>query len=114
MQAPKLFNGFKFYFTGDFIPGYKENLVELVTAAGGFVIGSKTQLIEQSQDVQSTPSQVTLLVYNNDPMQGCRLEEDGYVVLQRLEKAEILAGETGSQVIPHTWLLESIAACKLC
>ncbi|XP_058208044.1 BRCA1-associated RING domain protein 1-like [Rhododendron vialii] len=108
-NAPKLFNGLCFYFSGDFIPGYKENLLDLVTTAGGFVIESKTQLREQSQ---KPASQLTLIVYNNDPMQGCRLEEDGSVVLQRLETAENLAGETGSEVIPHTWLLESIAACK--
>lgn len=109
LQAPKLFNGLSFYFSGDFIPGYKENLLDLVTTAGGSVIESKTQLSEQSQN----PSQLILIVYNNDPMQGCRLEEDGSVVLQRLEIAENLAGETRSEeVIPHTWLLESIAACK--
>lgn len=80
----------------------------MVTTAGGSVIESKTQLSEQSQN----PSQLILIVYNNDPMQGCRLEDDGSVVLQRLETAQNLAGETGPEVIPHTWLLESIAACK--
>lgn len=81
----------------------------MVTTAGGSVIESKTQLSEESQ---KPASQLTLIVYNNDPMQGCRLEEDGSVVLRRLETAENLAGETESEVIPHTWLLESIAACK--
>lgn len=32
---------------------------------------------------------------------------------QRLNAAEDLAANTGSQVIGHAWILESIAACKL-
>ncbi|CAL5432595.1 unnamed protein product [Camellia sinensis] len=112
-NVPKLFNGLNFYFTGDFIPGYKDDLLDLVITAGGTVIESKEQLVAQGQDTQTTSSG-TLVVYNNDTMQGRRLEEEGSVVLQRLEVAERLGDEIGSQVIiAHTWLLESIAASKL-
>ncbi|GFY99548.1 breast cancer associated RING 1 [Actinidia rufa] len=109
----KLFNDLNFYFSGDFVPGYKEDLLDLVITAGGTVIKSKEQLVAQSRDSRTTHS-ATLVVYNNDPaMQGGRLEEEGSVVLQRIEAAENLAIGIGSPVIAHTWLLESIAACKL-
>ena len=113
MQEPKLFDGLNFYFSGDFIPGYKEDLLDLVITAGGTVIKSKEQLVAQSSDSRTTHL-ATLVVYNNDPaMQGGRLEEEVSVVLQRIEAAENLATGIGSPVIAHTWLLESIAACEL-
>ncbi|MCI78273.1 protein BREAST CANCER SUSCEPTIBILITY 1-like, partial [Trifolium medium] len=41
MQQPKLFDGYKFYFMGDFIPSYKGYLQDLVIAAGGTVLHRK-------------------------------------------------------------------------
>lgn len=37
----KLFELFKFYFTGDFIPSYKGYLQDLIIAAGGIVLHRK-------------------------------------------------------------------------
>ncbi|KAL6953262.1 non-specific serine,threonine protein kinase, partial [Sarracenia purpurea var. burkii] len=112
-NAPKLFHGFNFYFIGDFIPIYQEELVKLVIIAGGTVIGNKEGLFKQNHDdAQATR---TLVVYNNDPAQWCKIEdEEGCVVEpKRLKAAEDLANEIGSQAIGHTWLLESIAASKV-
>ena len=105
-QAPKLFNGLSFYFCGDFLPAYKEDLLDLVIIAGGTVILSKDQLV-----LESSICSTSLVVYNLDPPKEYPFEEDS-LAYQRQE-AENLADEIGSRVIPHTWLLESIAACKL-
>nr|DAD32066.1 TPA_asm: hypothetical protein HUJ06_010917 [Nelumbo nucifera] len=93
-NAPKLFHGLKFCFSGDFVPSYKEYLEDLVKAAGGTLLEDKV-------------SSVYL-----DPPQTCNLSEFS-VIDKRRREAENLAGEIGAKVIGHTWLLESIAACKL-
>ncbi|XP_057963551.1 BRCA1-associated RING domain protein 1 isoform X2 [Malania oleifera] len=110
-NAPKLFNGLNFYFTGEFLPAYERDLQNLVATAGGTILKSKEKLMAQGHEVETTPT--TLVVYNLDPPQGCDLGDEVSVVLHRLEEADTLAAEIGSRVIPHTWLLESIAACKL-
>lgn len=40
-KQPKLFNGCKFYFTGDFSPSYKGYLHDLAISAGGKVLNRK-------------------------------------------------------------------------
>jgi len=97
-----------FYFSGDFDPAYKEDLLDLVITAGGTVNESEEQLLAPSHDAQSTPS-VTLVVYNGE----CRQDDEGSVVFDRREAAENLALEMRSKVIAHTWLLDSIAAQEL-
>lgn len=111
LQGPKLFDGFEFYFIGDFMPDYKSDLLDLVEKAGGTVIHSEEQLVKQNHAAQETqPS--SLVVYNCDLSQGC-FEEKIRILLQRLAEAEDLAEQMGSQTVQHTWILESIAACKL-
>lgn len=112
MQVPKLFNSLNFYFSGDFLPAYKNDLLNLVRTAGGTVIENKEELVAQSHDVHSTPS-TTLVVYNVDPLQQYTLGDEDSAVLQRLRAAEDLARGTACRVLKHTWILESIAACKL-
>lgn len=107
-NVPKLFNGLNFYFSGDFDPAYKEDLLDLVITAGGTVNESEEQLLAPSHDAQSTPS-VTLVVYNGE----CRQDDEGSVVFDRGEAAENLAHKMRSKVIAHTWLLDSIAAQEL-
>ncbi|EEF35848.1 brca1 associated ring domain, putative [Ricinus communis] len=109
-NAPKLFSGLNFYFAGDFVSGYKEDLQNLVLAAGGTILDSKEKVVEQSHN-EATPSR-TLVVYNFDPPLGCKLGEEVTILWQRLSEAEDLAAKIGSQVIAHTWLLESIASYK--
>lgn len=112
MQEPKLFSGLNFYFSGDYMPAYKEDLEDLVVAGGGSVLGNKEELVTVGHKCEATSSNL-FIVYNLDPPQGCRLGEEVSILWQRLSEAEDLASKTGSQVIGHTWLLESIAACKL-
>ncbi|XP_021888551.1 BRCA1-associated RING domain protein 1 isoform X2 [Carica papaya] len=110
-SAPKLFNGLGFYFCGDFILGYREDLQNLVAVAGGTILRSKEELVAQNFDDHATLR--TMVVYNNDSPQGSILGEEVSTFWQRISEAEDLATDTGSQVVAHTWLLESMAAYKL-
>ncbi|CAK7349320.1 unnamed protein product [Dovyalis caffra] len=110
-NAPKLFNGLSFYFVGDFVAGYKEGLQSLVIAGGGTILKSAEELVEQRHDLVS-PS-TTLIVYNLDPPQGCKLGDEVSIIWRRANEAGDLAAKVGSQVIGHTWLLESISAYEL-
>lgn len=122
-NAPKLFSGINFYFSGDFLPAYKDDLLNLVTTAGGFVIKNKEQLAALSSPAQG--SSITLVVYNVDRLhytlgneesvllQRLRTAEDLATELLRLRTAKDLATEYGCRVLKHTWILESIAACTL-
>ncbi|XP_075093840.1 BRCA1-associated RING domain protein 1 isoform X2 [Nicotiana tabacum] len=111
-NAPKLFDGFRFYLSGDFVPTYKVDLLDLVEKAGGASIQSKEQLVEQTHAAQETHPPY-LVVYNCDPPRGCTFEEESNILQQRLAEAEDLAKQIGCQVIQHTWILECVAACKL-
>ncbi|KAL5860010.1 hypothetical protein ACOSQ4_001306 [Xanthoceras sorbifolium] len=110
-KAPKLFDGLKFYFTGDFMAGFKQDLQSLVITAGGTVWKSEEELLEQSCDDKAASK--ILVVYNLDSPEGSRLGEEVSIIWNRLNEAQDLATRIGSQVIGHTWLLESIAAHKL-
>ncbi|WVZ06883.1 hypothetical protein V8G54_020229 [Vigna mungo] len=110
-NEPKLFSGLKFYFSGDYVSTYKEDLEELIEVGGGAVLRSKEELEAQRHECKVN-SPKFLVVYNLDPPQGCKLGEEVSILWQRLNDAEDLAANT-LQVIGHTWILESIAACKL-
>lgn len=101
-----------FYLSENFMPAYKSDLLDLVEKAGGTIIQSKEQLVKQTHAERETrpPS---LVVYNCDPPQGCMFEEESSILQQRLAEAEDLAKQIGCQAVQHTWILESIAACKL-
>lgn len=94
------------------MPAYKSDLLDLVGKAGGTIIQSKEQLVKQTHDAQGTQPP-SLVVYNCDPPQGCTFEEESSILQQRLAEAEDLAKQIGFQTVQHTWILESIAACKL-
>ncbi|MED6111587.1 hypothetical protein PIB30_053560 [Stylosanthes scabra] len=112
-NEPKLFTGLNFYFSGDYVTNtYKEDLEELIEVGGGAVLRSKEELEAKKLESEGAPSRF-LVVYNLDPPQGCKLGEEVSIIWQRMNDAEDLASSTGSQVIGHTWILKSIAACKL-
>ncbi|KAK9726426.1 hypothetical protein RND81_05G214200 [Saponaria officinalis] len=107
-NAPMLFSGLKFYFSGDFIPSYRGDLQDLISAGGGTILESREHL-QQCRNQQSNPG-TTLVVYNDDAVTGTG---DVSSVLQRQVEAEMVAAESGSQVVPHTWMLGSIASNRL-
>lgn len=99
-DAPKLFSSLKFFFISGFVATYKNDLQNLIVAAGGTILESAEQL-QHSTDEECLPS-TTVLVYNDDLT--------GEVNEQRQLEVEKLASESGSQVIAHTWILDSIAS----
>ncbi|CAN6240120.1 unnamed protein product [Urochloa humidicola] len=100
-QAPSLFAGLTFYFSGHFMPAYKVNLEDLIAAAGGLIL-EKTELSSSS-----------LILYSVEPPQGNNLDTLDEIIKKREAEAEELAATVGSKAIPHTWLLDSIASCTL-
>ncbi|KAL0419729.1 UNVERIFIED_CONTAM: BRCA1-associated RING domain protein 1 [Sesamum radiatum] len=110
-NAPKLFDGLSFYFNGDFVPSYKDDLMDLVRVGGGTVIQSTEQIVAQKPNPQMVFT--TFVVYNHDNPQGCLATELSSFVLKRSADAELVAKGIDAHVIPHTWILESIAACRV-
>ncbi|KAL6516196.1 hypothetical protein OROGR_019501 [Orobanche gracilis] len=110
-NAPKLFNGWSFYFNGDFVPSYKSDLLDLVRVGGGSVIESLDEIVERKHDHRSIST--TFVVFCNDYPQGCVAKEASSFVFKRLAEAEDVCKDIDARVIPHTWILESIAACRV-
>ncbi|KAL6903516.1 hypothetical protein ACP4OV_004329 [Aristida adscensionis] len=100
-QAPSLFAGLGFYFSGHFMQGYKAHLEDLIAAAGGTIL-EKTQLASTS-----------LIIYSMEPPQGSHPDTLNEVIKKRMAEAEELAATIGCRSIPHTWLLDSIASCTV-
>ncbi|KAK8570064.1 hypothetical protein V6N13_002765 [Hibiscus sabdariffa] len=77
-EAPKLFDGFNFYFVGDFVSGYKEDLQNLVNTAGGTVLRRMEELIEHNNGGDQTiQTKMVVVVYNLDAPQGFEIERKG-------------------------------------
>ncbi|TKY71943.1 BREAST CANCER SUSCEPTIBILITY 1-like [Spatholobus suberectus] len=112
-KQPKLFDGYKFYFMGDFIPSYKGYLQDLVVAAGGIILHRKPVSGDQeSMSPDMCPCQ-TLIIYSLELPDKCKPSKRDTICSQRRRDAEVLASSTGSKVASNTWILNSIAACKL-
>lgn len=113
MQQPKLFYGYKFYFMGDFIPSYKGYLQNLVVAAGGIILHRKPVSGDQESTSPDTHPYQTLIIYSLELPDKCKPLKKDTICSQRRHDAEVLASSTGSKVASNTWILNSIAACKL-
>ncbi|CAM0903821.1 unnamed protein product [Alopecurus aequalis] len=100
-KAPSLFSGLSFYFTGDVMPIFMADLENLITMAGGSILDkaglSSTSLILYNMEVPPASNQNTV-------------EE---VLEKRRAEAEELAATVGCRALAHTWLLDSIAFCKV-
>ncbi|CAD6263076.1 unnamed protein product [Miscanthus lutarioriparius] len=99
-QAPSLFAGLTFYFSGHFMPGYKANLEELIAAAGGSIL-EKAEL-----------STTSLILYSMEPPQGNNMDTLE-TINKRIAEAQELAATVGCKAIPHTWILDCIASCTV-
>ncbi|RAL49791.1 hypothetical protein DM860_002082 [Cuscuta australis] len=109
-KQPKLFNGYKFYFMGDFLPSYKNYLHDLVVAAGGIVLNRKPV----DEPALSSGSSPTLIVYSLELPNGkCEPREKSSIFENRRFAAEALARSTGSLAATNSWILNSIAGSKL-
>ncbi|KAK8506118.1 hypothetical protein V6N12_074171 [Hibiscus sabdariffa] len=96
-EAPKLFDGFNFYFVGDFVSGYKEDLQNLVNTAGGTVLRRMEELIEHNNGGDQTiQTKMVVVVYNLDAPQGFELGEEVSIIWQRVSEAQDLATKIGA------------------
>ncbi|XP_048141046.1 protein BREAST CANCER SUSCEPTIBILITY 1 homolog [Rhodamnia argentea] len=110
-MQPKLFDGLKFYFMGDFDTSLKGYLQDLVVAAGGTVLHRKPIPCDELAPLPSSiPS--TFIIYSLEMPENCGLSRD-VIIKRRLSGAEALARSTGAKVASNSWLLDSIASCKL-
>lgn len=105
-KAPKLFEGLRFYLSGDFAASSKGYLQELASAAGGLVLHRKP-ILDQPE------CQSTIVLYNVELPETSKFSGKDKIVQNRLKEARSLADATGAQYAAHTWILESIAACQL-
>lgn len=112
-NGPKLFNNFYFYFIGDFVQAFKTDLLNLITTAGGTVIETKDQLLSSSNDADADVKRLNFVVYNADLSDCSEFEDEDSIKFQRFAAAEDVARECRSQIVGHTWILESIAACNV-
>lgn len=92
--------------------GYKEDLKNLVKVAGGTILNTEDELAAESGN-NVNDQRSSIVVYNIDPPLGCALGEEVTIIWQRANDAEALSSQTGSRLVGHTWLLESIAGYKL-
>ncbi|CAH1448695.1 unnamed protein product [Lactuca virosa] len=103
-KEPKLFNGLKFYFTGDFVASYKGYLHDLIIAAGGTVLHRKPVNLNDEKQ---------FLIYSLEIPDKIKLKERNLVLSQRKSDAEALARSSGGVAVSNFWILNSIAASKL-
>ncbi|KAI3741559.1 hypothetical protein L1987_59233 [Smallanthus sonchifolius] len=103
-KEPKLFNGFKFYFTGDFVASYKGYLHDLIIAAGGIVLHRKPIPVNNKQQ---------FLIYSIELPDKLKANEQNLILSQRKSNAETLANSCGAVAVSNSWILNSIAASKV-
>ncbi|CAN6689452.1 unnamed protein product [Malus baccata var. baccata] len=112
-KQPKLFEGFKFYFMGDFIPSYKGYLQDLVIAAGGTVLQRKPVPEGPKALSASSPKCQTFIIYSLELPDQCHCSKKSTIFNTRQADAKALATSAGAKVASNSWVLNSIAACKL-
>ncbi|OIW14030.1 hypothetical protein TanjilG_11375 [Lupinus angustifolius] len=112
-KRPKLFYGYNFYFMGDFEKSYKGYLQDLVIAAEGTILHRKpVSRYQKAISPDMHPNQ-TLIIYSLEFPDNCHPLRRDTILKQRRCDSEALASSTGSKVASNTWILNSIAACKL-
>ncbi|MCD7465736.1 hypothetical protein HAX54_001830 [Datura stramonium] len=110
-KQPKLFNGYKFFFMGDFLPSYKSYLHDLVIAAGGIVLNRKPVPVDQ--EILSPGCPPPLVIYSNEQLDQCEGSEKISILARRRSDAEVLAGSTGAVAASNSWILNCIAGSNL-
>ncbi|XP_010275915.1 PREDICTED: protein BREAST CANCER SUSCEPTIBILITY 1 homolog [Nelumbo nucifera] len=111
-KHPKLFNGFMFYFTGEFMPSYKGYLQDLVVAAGGTVLQRKPISRDQERLLCGSSKSEIFIIYSVDLPDKCDPGKKTMICNRRRSDAEVLANSTGAKVASSAWILDSIAGCK--
>ncbi|KAA0052505.1 protein BREAST CANCER SUSCEPTIBILITY 1-like protein [Cucumis melo var. makuwa] len=106
-NQPKLFAGFKFFFTADFAPSYKGYLQQLVTAAGGNILHRKPVSSNNQNNCQ------VFIIYSLELPDQSNPAEKNNILHRRRSDAALLAKSAAAKVATNLWLLNSIASSKL-
>ncbi|KAJ8538456.1 hypothetical protein K7X08_027677 [Anisodus acutangulus] len=110
-KQPKLFNGYKFFFMGDFLPSYKSYLHDLVIAAGGIVLNRKPVAVDQ--EILSPGCPPPFVIYSHGQHDKCDGSEKISILARRRSDAQVLASSTGAVAASNLWILNCIAGSKL-
>ncbi|XP_057763935.1 protein BREAST CANCER SUSCEPTIBILITY 1 homolog [Salvia miltiorrhiza] len=111
-KQPKLFDGYTFYFMGDFVPSYRGYLHDLVIAAGGKVLNRKPVAGDQTA-ASNGSSETSFIIYSVELPEQCKPSSGSSVMDQRRTRAEALASSTGALIASNSWIMNSIAGYKL-
>ncbi|XP_063939260.1 protein BREAST CANCER SUSCEPTIBILITY 1 homolog [Daucus carota subsp. sativus] len=105
-KQAKIFDGYKFYFIGDFQPSYRGFLHDLLIAAGGRILHRKP-IAGDNEAVSST-----FIIYSLELPDKCNPSNRISIVNRRRTDAVNLASSCQAVVATNSWILNSIAACK--
>lgn len=112
-QQPKLFEGLKFYLTRDFQDSYKGYIQDIVVAGGGAILHRKPIKRDEGASSLGSLEHSTFIIYNLELSEKCDLSKKDMILNQRRSDAEALAASTGAKAVSNSWVLNSVAACKL-
>jgi BRCA1-associated RING domain protein 1 len=94
---------------GDFLPGYRVDLQALVMAGGGLILHRKPVIL-----VDDLQQKQTIIVYNNEACIGINKDEISKLLSKRLVEAKELGMLVkNSHVVPHHWILDSVACSEM-
>nr|XP_029116035.1 protein BREAST CANCER SUSCEPTIBILITY 1 homolog isoform X2 [Elaeis guineensis] len=113
INKPKLFHGISFYFSGDYTPSYKGYLQDLATKAGGTILQRKPISRDQEKLLDSSLTSTIFIIYSLENPEKNRCNDHALVFNRRRAEAQTLADASGGKVATNTWIIDSIAACKL-
>lgn len=113
MQQPKLFDGFKFYLMGEFLPSYKGYLQDLITAAGGTILHRKPVAAYEKELPSGSSTCETFVIYSLELPDQSDPTKRNEIFNHKRSDAEALARSSGAKVVSNLWVLNSIAACNL-
>ncbi|CAL1402976.1 unnamed protein product [Linum trigynum] len=108
-KQPKILDGFKLYFMGDFIPSYKGYLQDLITVAGGTILHRKP--VREVSETSSPSS--TFVIYNLELAEKGDTRKKDSILTERQTDAKALADSTGAIAVSNLWVLNSISASQL-
>ncbi|XP_052179394.1 protein BREAST CANCER SUSCEPTIBILITY 1 homolog isoform X2 [Diospyros lotus] len=112
-KQPNLFEKCEFYFTGEFAPSYKGYLHDLIIAAGGAVLQRKPISSVQEFASSGKKTSSTFIIFSLELPDKCDPDQKNSILKLRRLDAEALASSTRATVASNSWILDSIAACKL-
>ncbi|CAI9773294.1 unnamed protein product [Fraxinus pennsylvanica] len=112
-KQPKLFDGFKFFFMGDFEPSCKGYLHDLVIAAGGKILSRKPVSGEGAILPLRSSVSTTFIIYSLELPENCEPANRNLILNDRWNNAKSIASSTGAVVASNSWIMNSIAGHKL-